>query len=274
MENGETNEIPQRLDIGFFRERKKLLALRSDIEKAMSAFFEHADYLESVGFWVDADAEPAEKASSKGLVEMQNDLRTNLPKVRKAWSGFGGRWKSDGLRDHLTWAVNFGACPNCGGFTDGDGDSETDGCAQDWATWSTSWSWCIGFGNDTEFTGDCCSLKARQDAFRREQRERSFIYDYALWLNYGGFATATPVVRNDYAHYEYHFDSKRRDAVNMVKEMCGLRDTAPVGFSDWLPRSYIERPFNWDQHDEGCEHKSGCGWSTTERTLTASGGSW
>lgn len=274
MEKGENNEIPQRLDIGFFRERKKLLALRSNVEKAMSALFDHAEYLEEVGFWCEPDAEPAEKASTKGLMEMQNDLRTWLPKVRASWSGNNGRWKTEGLRDQLTYAVNFGACPNCGGFTDGDGDSETDGCAQDWATWSTSWEWCIGFGNDTDFTGDCCGLRARQEEYRIEQARRRDIYDYAMWLNYGGFATATSVTRNEHCFYEYHFDRKRRDAVEMVKEMCGLRDTAPVGFGDYLPRSWVERPENYAEHDDDCEHKSGCGWSQTERTLTASGGSW
>lgn len=266
------------LSNAWFDHRKEVGAKVKNMRKAMKELLsvvgnEHSHYALSDYNWDEIG--PQEKA----IYEAHNKWLKNIePTVKSLQDKLWGRQsyrgsRENGVAEDLN-TLDYGACPECGGFTEGDGESEADGCAADWVVVERSWSWCVGFGEETEFTGDCCSLKRRQDEHNIDARRRADIEEYSKWLLFGGMSTVYRVVNS----YEMTYSvarimrEPRAQAMKMVDEMCGIVRTSDywVRFSDWVktnPYTYRDT-----QHDDDCEHREGCGWSTSDSRIVQSGG--
>ena len=110
------------------------------------------------------------KAHRKYLERIEKDVK----EIQVKWWGRENyRGTRDGGLKESIGNIDFGVCPECGGFTESDGEREADGCSADWALWERSWSWCGGFGTETEFTGDWCELKRRQEERNIDAKRRT-----------------------------------------------------------------------------------------------------
>jgi hypothetical protein len=198
---------------------------------------------------------------------MLKDQKTSREEVARA---IRGRETAYGHREGLLSKVRelyYGACPDCGGFTDGDGESEGDGCAQDWVVVERSWAWCIGFGPESELTGDCCGLAHRELVKARDSLRRHEMNEYLKWLSFGGESTSLP---HGYTVGDWGSAKEKREAEEAEK---GLVRTGGPYRRDYEPRTeYVYTPE--DGHDEDCVNRDGCGWSTKSSRITASGGSY
>ena len=71
-------------------------------------------------------------------------------------------------------------CPECGGHTAGDGETEGDGCAEDWTVFSHWSAWCVGHGFRDDGPECDCDHEAKLEAYRENEKkpdsEREFMH--------------------------------------------------------------------------------------------------
>jgi hypothetical protein len=162
-------------------------------------------------------------------------------------------------------------CPECGGDVEGDGESETDGCAQDWATF-THWSvWCIGAINREDVECDCdiverqaeaTAHRLRCDAWRAWETEKAR-HPSRTWVDptcdrFGDCEGCRAYPRTCHqGHYLW--------PVDVEAEFASKEPVKPEQM--WLS--------SMAEHGEECKRTlSRCGWSNSGSDLTASGGSF
>ena len=287
LENGENEKIEVRdsLKNSWFVHRREVEEQINKVKASMKGLFRVLG--EEHSWWALSDYDhhreltQEEGAIYKAHEDWLKEIRDNVAEAGEIWYGRDTRWgyRDGGLKEKL-WHISRGACPQCGGFTESDGERDSDGCSADWATTEHSWSWCVGFGYDTELTGDCCSLKRRQEEKASDNERKRNIENYCEWLYLGGMSTITKrLYSGDFGFMSHNIDSLyRENAVRMVNEMCGIYSDR---WSEWvIPEQYRPReglftrwlPYRSDVHDEDCEHRSGCGWSTSSSRIVASGG--
>jgi hypothetical protein len=266
------------LSNAWFDHRKAVGAKVNNMRKAMNELLsvvgdEHSHYALSDYDWDDPmhEEQAIFKAHRKWLKNIEPTIKSLQDKL---WGrqNYRGHYENGVAEDLNT--LDYGACPECGGFTEGDGESEADGCAADWVVVERSWSWCVGFGEETEFTGDCCSLKRRQQEHTTDSQRRADIERYSDWLLFGGMSEAIPSINSYNMSYMVARIARepREEARKMVDEMCGIMRTSDY----WVKgnENYPRQPYTYrdTRHDEDCEHRVGCGWSTSDSRIVQSGG--
>lgn len=288
LENGENEKIEVRSSLrnSWFSHRLEVEEKIKQVQDSMKGLFMTLG--EEHSWWALSDYEhhrelsPEERAVYEAHQKWLKNIEENyLKDAQRMWFGPENHWgrREGGLKETLSY-ISHRACPQCGGFTEEDGDRETDGCSADWATVERSWSWCVGFGSETAYTGDCCSLKRRQAERDTDYARKCDIENYCEWLYLGGMSNIPKRLWSyDFGYMTFGIDSMLREkALLMVEQMCGIQSAR---WSTWVyPEQY--RPttglfanfyhYMTDTHDEGCEHRSGCGWNTSSSRIVASGG--
>lgn len=282
MENEKQEEKKDlsHLENAWFAHRKSVSHKVKNVRKAMAELLrvtgeEHSWY--ALSDYDHDDLSPEDENIYKAHQEWLKRIEKDVGDIQEKWWGrenYRGT-RDGGLKQSLS-QIDYGACPECGGFTESDGEREADGCAADWALWEYSWSWCVGFSNETQYTGDCCDLTRRQEERRIDAARATDIKEYSQWLLFGGMSTAHRGWSSHELKWIPRIEREQRiEAMKVVDEMFGIVRTTTywVEFSDYWQRN--KGVFNYyfnDGHDDECVHRGGCGWSTSSQRVVQSGG--
>lgn len=280
IEKQEEKKDISHLENAWFAHRKEINHKVNNARKAMAELLRVTGEEHSFYALTDYDHDDMSKeniAIHKAHREYLERIESEVKEIQEKWWGrenYRGT-REGGLKQSLN-QIDYGVCPDCGGFTESDGDREADGCSADWALWERTWSWCIGFGSETEFTGDCCGLTRRQQERNTDAQRATDIKEYSKWLLFGGMST----VHRAWSSYEMRWIPRiereyRLEAMKVVDEMFGIVRTSDywVEFTEYWQRN--KGVFNYyfnDGHDENCVHREGCGWSTSSQRVVQSGG--